>query len=197
LALASGGTVALTAIGDESADGVSVRVWQATLGADPAGEPPTISLQELLSLSGNRLPIGLTAARTPGPFQAQWAADTVYTVRAHDDSIVGAQAVSNRTAVLSGGGLTVPKTVSIGGLPTDWSTAGAEDQSIAGRIAATDRARAERHLWKVWIPLVLAAFGLACGVGAIAARRGRATAAEQERKSTDGQSQRPGHVPVW
>ena len=189
-------SVALTAVGDESVDGLPVRVWQASVGADTGGGAPTISLQELLSLNGNRLPVGLTAARTPGPFQAHWTVDTVYTVRAKGDSVVSAQAVSNRTAVLSGGGLAAPKTVGIGGLPTDWSTVSAEDQSTAAQLAANDRTRAERQLWKVWLPLVLAAFGLACGVGAITSGRGGRTGAEQERKSTDGQSHRPGQVPV-
>ena len=91
---------------------------------------------------------------------------------------VSAQAVTNRTAVLTGGGLTAPKTVSVGGLPTDWSTASAEDQSTAAQITARDRERAERQLWRVWVPLVLAALGarLACALG------GR-TRAEQERKA--------------
>ncbi|MGA7052200.1 MAG: iron uptake transporter permease EfeU [Mycobacterium sp.] len=204
LAITSDGTsnvrsIALTVAAEDTVDGVPVRVWQATLGADPGGaaaSTPVVTLEELLSLTGSRLPMGLTATRTPGPFQAQWGVDTVYTVRAHGDSVVSAEAISNRTAVLSGGGLTAPKTVSIGGLPTDWSTASAEDQSTAAQITANDRDRAERQLWKIWLPLVLAAFGLACGVGAIASARGDRTGAEQERKSTRGQSHRPGQVPV-
>ena len=55
------------------------------------------------------------------------------------DPVVSAEAASNRTAVLSGGGLTAPKTVSVGGLPTDWSTASAEDRATAAQIAASDR----------------------------------------------------------
>jgi high-affinity iron transporter len=201
LAIRSDGTsnvrsVALTGVGDESVGGVPVRVWQAIVGADPGGGPPTVSLEELLNLNGSRLPMGLTATRSPGPFQAQWAVDTVYAVRAHGDSLVSAQAVSNRTAVLSGGGLTAPKTVSIGGLPTDWSTASAEDQSTAAQIIAADRARAERQLWTIWLPLGLAAFGLVCGVGAMTSGRGKRAGAEPERKSPDGQSHRPGQVPV-
>ena len=91
----------------------------------------------------------------------------MYTVLAHGDSVVSAQAVTNRTAVLTGGGLIAPKTVSVGGLPTDWSTASAEDQSTAAQITAHDRERAERQLWRVWVPLVLAALaGAVAGVRA-------------------------------
>jgi high-affinity iron transporter len=189
LEISSVGSIALTAAGEHTVDGVPVREWQASVGADAGPSPSTVTLEQLLNLTGGRLPVGLSAARTPGPFQAQWAATTVYTVLAHGDSVMSAQAVTNRTTVLTGGGLTAPKTVSVGGPPTDWSTAGAEDQSAAAQIAAHDRERAERQLWRVWVPLVLAAFALACAIG------GR-TGAEQERKVIHGESHRPGQVSV-
>ena len=180
--------IALTAAGDDMVGGVPVRVWQATVASDPGGAP-TVTLAELANLTGGRLPVGVSAARTPGPFQAQWSANTVYTVRAQGNSIVSAQAVSNRTAVLSGGGLGTPKTVSVGGLSTDWSTAAADDQSVAARIAAGTQARAERQLWKVWVPLVLAAFALACVI--VAVRGGRADAQQERRSVAYGESRQP------
>jgi high-affinity iron transporter len=189
-------SIALTSAGDQSVDGVRVLVWQGTAPADAGTSSPTVTLEQLLSLTGGRLPVGVSVARTPGPFQAQWAAVTVYTVLAQGNSVVSAQAVTNRTAVLTGGGLTAPKTVSIGGLPTDWSTTSAEDQSTAAQIAATDRERAEHQLWKVWLPLVLAAFALACALGVLASVRGGRTEAEQERKSVHGETHRSGQVPV-
>ena len=173
-----------------------MRVWQSTATPEGAADgAPTVTLEQLLSMTGGRLPVGLTGTRTPGPFQAQWATTTVYTVLAHGELVVSAQAASNRTAVLTGGGLTAAKTVSLGGLPTDWSTAGAEDRSAAAQIAASDRNRAEGQLWKVWLPLVLAAFALACGLGAMIAVRGDPRA-EHERKTVESESYRPGKVPV-
>jgi high-affinity iron transporter len=125
----------------------------------------------------------------------QWATTTVYTVLAQGDSVVSAQATSNRTAILTGGGLTGAKTVSLGGLPTDWSTSGTEDHSIAAEIVASDRNRGERQLWSLWVPLVIAGFALACALSAIASVRvGRRQ--EDERKSINGESPRPGNVPV-
>ncbi|MDT5173247.1 MAG: high-affinity iron transporter [Mycobacterium sp.] len=154
-------TIALTASGDDSVDGVPVRVWQTTLPA-PSDSAPTVALAELADLTGGRLPVGVSAARTPGPFTAQWAVSTVYAVRAQGDCVVTAQAASNRTAVLSGGGLTTPKTVSLGGLPADWSTVGADDQSVASQLNLGAQQHAERQLWRVWLPLVLGVFALAC-----------------------------------
>jgi high-affinity iron transporter len=190
----------LAAVGDQTADGVWVRVWQATVtpesgGAEGAAAPSEVTLEQLLAMTGGRLPVGLSVARTPGPFQARWTTTTVYTVLAQGDLVVNAQAASNRTAVLTGGGLTAAKTVSVGGLPTDWSTASAEDRAAAAQIAASDRNRVEGQLWKVWLPLVLAGFALACGLGAIIAVRGDARA-EHERKTIESESHRPGKVPV-
>jgi high-affinity iron transporter len=189
LTLASDGrTVELTAAGDESVDGVAVRIWQTMVPADPGPSSATVTLEQLSNLTGGRLPVGVSLARTPGPFQAQWTASTVYTVRAHDHSVVSAQAASNRTAVLSGGGLTAPKTVSVGGLPTDWSTASIEDRSTAAQIAASARERAERQLWKVWLPLVLAAFALACALAAAASVRGNARTERERKDATHGEA---------
>jgi high-affinity iron transporter len=154
-------TIALTGAGDDAVDGVPVRVWQATTPASSDGAP-TVTLAELADLTGGRLPVGISAARTPGPFLAQWAVTTVYTVRAQGNCVVRAQASSNRTAILSGGGLTAPKTVSLGALPTDWSTVGADDQSVASQLNHGAQQRAERQLWRVWVPLVLGVLALAC-----------------------------------
>lgn len=97
----------------------------------------------------------------------------MYTVLARGDVVVSAQATSNRTAILTGGGLTGAKTVSLGGLATDWSTSCAEDHSTAAEIATSGRNRADRQLWNVWLPLALGGFALLCGLGAIASMRRR------------------------
>jgi len=195
-------SIPLAAVGDQTVDGVWVRVWQGVVTSNgaPAGDGATaLTLEQLLHMTGDRLPVGVSAARTPGPFQAQLATSTVYTVLAQGDFVVSARAISNRTAVLTGGGLTAAKTVSIGGLPTDWSTAGAEDASTAAQIAATDRNRAEGQLWKVWLPLVLAGFALACAVsalGALSSVRGDRARTEHEGNTIDSESQHPGKVPT-
>jgi high-affinity iron transporter len=119
----------------------------------------------------------------------------VYTVLARGDAVVSAQATSNRTAILTGGGLTGAKTVSLGGLATDWSTSSAEDHATAAEIAASDRNRGERQLWNVWLPLAIAAFALACALSAIASVRVDRRQTD-ERKSINGESYRPGNVPV-
>jgi high-affinity iron transporter len=109
--------------------------------------------------------------------------------------VVSAHATSNRTALLTGGGLAGAKTVSLGGLDTDWSTSAAEDHSTVTELVARERNRGERQLWNVWLPLTLAGFALACALSAIAAVRADRRQ-EDERKSINGESHRLGNVPV-
>ncbi|WAJ42929.1 FTR1 family protein [Mycobacterium sp. Aquia_216] len=187
-------SIPLAPAGEETLDGLLVQVLQGSeaLGADGA---TAVTLDQLLTMTGGRLPVGLSVGRTPGPFQGQWSTTTVYTVLAQGNSVVSAQATSNRTAILTGGGLAGAKTVSLGGLPTDWSTSVAEDHSTVAGIVAGDRNRGESQLWRVWLPLVLACFALACALSAIASVRvGRRQ--QDERKSINGESHRPGNVPV-
>jgi high-affinity iron transporter len=171
--------VPLGAAGTQTIDGANVDVWQAKTPADPELATTAITLGQLADLTGGRLPVGLSAARTPGPFGVQWNATTVYTVRTHHDGVVGADAKSSRTATLTGGGLSAPKTVSVGGLRSDWATSEADDQAVTARIAQSMHDQAEQELWTLWAPtvLVIGAAGLL-----LAAARGRRTTTKNERE---------------
>jgi high-affinity iron transporter len=148
--------VRLQAAGQQTLDGVTVDVWQAKVPTDPAMKSGTVTLAELVQLAGGRLPVGLGAARTPGPFDVQWSASTSYSVRCHGDALVRAGAASSRVATLRGGGLSATKTVSVGALAGDWATSGGDDQAAVAQIAHASQSRAEHMLWKAWLPAVLA-----------------------------------------
>ncbi|BBZ31106.1 hypothetical protein MMAD_54010 [Mycolicibacterium madagascariense] len=171
--------VPLAAAGQQSVDGVDVDVWQATVPADPGVPTNPISLAQLANLAGGRLPVGLGGARAPGPFDAQWSASTVYTVLAHGDAVVTADRASTRVATLRGGGLTGSKTVSVGGLATDWATAPHDDHQIATQIARSALDRSERTLWTVWLPTV---FAIAAALVVLAAVRTNRTVSKNERE---------------
>ncbi|MCV7029310.1 iron uptake transporter permease EfeU [Mycobacterium sherrisii] len=191
---ATGHRIPLAPAGDQIVNGLPVQQWQASEAAGADGAPD-VTLDQLRSMTGGRLPVGLAPSRTPGPFLGQWATTTVYTVLVHGDSVVSAQATSNRTALLTGGGLTGAKTVSLGGLPTDWATSGAEDRATAAGIVAGVHNRGDRQLWHVWLPLVLAGLAFAGAAAAIASARVNSRQTD-ERKSVDGGSHRSGRVPV-
>jgi high-affinity iron transporter len=163
--------IPLEAAGQQTFAGIDVAVWQTTVASDPGPVTSPIGLGQLASLAGGRLPVGLGTARTPGPFDAKWSASTVYTVLVHGDDVVAAERVSTRVATLSGGGLTSSKVVSVGGLDTDWATAGNDDQAIAAQIAQSARDRAERTLWTVWLPLALAIAAIFVLLAAARAKR--------------------------
>lgn len=187
--------IGLTTGGRQSFDGITVDVWQATVPADPGIATTPVSLGELARLAGGRLPVGLGTARTPGPFDARWNASTVYTVGAVGDALVSADAVSNRTATLTGGGLAAAKTVSVGGLGGDWTTTGDGDQAAASQIAKSGSYRSEQMLWKAWLPVLLA---LGAGFLAIeAVRAGRRSSEENEREHQhDGEAVQRDQIPV-
>jgi high-affinity iron transporter len=176
LTIASGGstsTVPLVPAGQQDVDGVTLDVWQAKVPADPGQTVDQVTLGELAALTGGRLPVGLNANRTPGPFTARWAASTAYNVLAAGDSLISADAVSTRTATLDGGGLPTAKTVGVGSPGSGWSTPEQETAAGAAAVAGAVNERAEHMLWRAWLPafLVLAAVASL----AVAVARGRTT----------------------
>lgn len=148
--------VRLQAAGQQTLDGTTVDVWQARVPTDPGLKSGTVTLAELVQLTGGRVPVGLGAARTPGPFDVQWSASTAYNVLSHGDALVHADATSSRVATLRGGGVSATKIVSVGGLAGDWATSGTDDQAAVEQIAQASQSHAEQLLWKAWLPAVLA-----------------------------------------
>lgn len=181
LTIASGGatsTVPLAAAGQQTVDGVLLDVWQAKVPSRPDQTTGQVTLGQLATLAGGRLPVGLGVNRTPGPFGVTWAANTEYNVLAAGDALIGADATGTRVATLTGGGLPGPKTVGAGSLGADWSVPDQDVASAAAAVADASTDRAEQMLWRAWLPgvLVLAA------VAALSVAVVRGRHATEERK---------------
>ncbi len=159
--------IPLQPAGSQSMDGVAAQVWQTQVPTDPELSSATATLKQLAELTGGRLPVGLDTARTPGPFTATWSATRSYSVVAQGDSLISAQSESNRVAVLGGGGIKTTKTVSLGSLGDDWATGPADDAAVAITIARTTHDHAERALWRIWLPTLLAAAAASSAVAAM------------------------------
>jgi high-affinity iron transporter len=114
-------TVELTRAGQQTVDGLAVDVWQAKVPTAPDQTANPVTLGHLATLTGGRLPVGLSANATPGPFQAEWAANIQYDVLAAGDALISADAVGTRIVTLQGGGLPNVKTVNAGSLGSGWS----------------------------------------------------------------------------
>lgn len=176
--------IPLQEAGRQSVDGVDVDVWQSRGPADPGVTTSPVELGQLATLAGGRLPVGLGGSRAPGPFDAKWSASTVYTVLASGADVVSAERTSTRVVTLSGGGLSGSKTVSVGGLPSDWATVGTDDQAVAARITQAGSDRAERTLWTSWLPTV---FAIAAALVVLAAVRSSRKTSPNERERQRGQ----------
>ena len=115
--------IGLTAAGDQTVDGLPVQAWQASRRSVTADGAPTVTLEQLLSMTGGRLPVGLSVGRTPGPFLGAMGDQPPCIPSSH--KVIGWSAPKRPATappILTGGGLTAAKTVSVGGLPSDWST---------------------------------------------------------------------------
>lgn len=178
--------ISLRPAGTQSVNGVDAEVWQTQVATDPGISSSTTTLEQLADLTGGRLPVGLGTARTPGPFQATWTAATSYDVVTQGDSLISARSDSNRVAALSGGGISTAKTVSLGSLGDDWATAPADDTEVAATIAHAAQDRAERALWRVWLPILLAAAVAVIAVAAV--RTGRSFPTTEERQHNNNES---------
>jgi high-affinity iron transporter len=172
--------VTLKPAGTESVEGIQAQVWQTQVPADPGITSTTTTLADLANLTGGRLPVGLAPTRTPGPFQVSWSASISYNVVTQSDSLISAQSSSNRVATLRGGGITTSKTVSLGTLGHDWATTPGDDTAVAAALRNNATDRADRTLWRLWLPLLLGTAAVASAV--LAVRAGRISPTSEERQ---------------
>ena len=151
-------------------DGFTAREWTVPVALGPGSAPATVTLDQLATANGGRLPVGINPSADPGPFHAAWAASGSLEVWAADGALIDAQQSARTVATLSGGGLSTPRTVSIGianfAVPS-WAATDAATRSAVAEVQHAADARAERSLWGVQLPtalgiaaLVIATFGL-------------------------------------
>ncbi|MFP5022438.1 iron uptake transporter permease EfeU [Pseudonocardia phyllosphaerae] len=182
LTVESGGRSEVVALQD-TGDG---RTWETKVSGDPGETAPEVTLGRLAELAGGRLPVGLSAATTPGPFTARWSANTVYDAHtlptaSGGDALVSAASSTTRVVTLSGGGLRSSKTVSVGSLGADWAVPQADADATTAAVQAAGTDRAERMLWRAWLPAVLLV--AAAASAALAFRSGRRVHRERKERA--------------
>lgn len=165
--------VTLQHVSDGELDGLPLVQWEATVSIEPdASLPTTVTLTELRDMNGGRIPSGLNAERTPGPFTATWSESATYTARSSETSLLRASCDGKLLATLSGGGISGTKTVSVSGaIDYDWSVSD-DETSIAEKALQQAQLNAEEMmLWWLWCPVAL--LGIGIGVFASSAWDGR------------------------
>jgi high-affinity iron transporter len=150
--------------------GIRAQHWKLALTPGATQAPASLTLTELVTLNGGRLPVGVNAQANPGPFTAKWATGGSLEAWAADGVLLDASQTARTVVTLSGGGLTGPRTVTVAApqyAAPSWSVTDAAAQAAATAVTDAAAAQTERRLWAVQLPialglaaLVTAAFGL-------------------------------------
>jgi high-affinity iron transporter len=139
-------------------DGIAARVVTTTSRstATSSERPASLTLGQLITLNGGRLPIGINASQNPGPFTAGWLTTSTTSVWVYSGGILDAKRSATTILTLSGGGLAASRTVSPDRAQTgSWKMPAAESTAIARSITETTSAATELLLWKLWVPIVM------------------------------------------
>jgi high-affinity iron transporter len=144
----------------EQHEGVDASAWSIDRTTALVGAPKTLTLDQVVTLSGGRVPMGLNPQQHPGPFTADWSVHRATSVWTAEGMLLDATEDTTTLVAISGSGLETPRTlttnVGIGtSLPMSWQVSGAYvDQAVAelNRVAS---ARTERLLWAVQLPIAL------------------------------------------
>jgi high-affinity iron transporter len=159
----------------ESHAGVAAASWTLSIPA-PTTAPATLSIDDVMSLAGGRIPVGLNLHQDPGPFTATWSAAGLK-IWAVDGSLLDASATGSTVVTLTGGGLATPRTITVNAAQGGWTVDPAYRDAAATALGNLGAARAERQFWAFELPtlLGLAAVFLAFSASRIL-RRARADA---------------------
>jgi high-affinity iron transporter len=173
-------------------DGGDVR-WHADLDRDRSDLPTRLTVEELLTYTGQRIPVGLDVHRTPGPYDAAWSESGSATATTYDGGLVDARQDAKLVLTLSGGGLTSPRVMQVDE-PTGslaWQVDPAAATATSTAIAEAESEAREAALWHTWFPILLVIVAAAL-VAATARDRLRPTAPPPQ--SAAPHSERPTHA---
>jgi high-affinity iron transporter len=158
--------VELTRVRDTGAPDTGVpgtTSWSARLPATDL--PSTLTLSRLMRYTGHRVPVGIDASRSPGPYHASWDLRARVDAATYGDGLVSADGRSGAVLTLTGGGLSSQRVLSVDaplGMGS-WRVAAPYTAAAEARISAVEGTRHDRTLWRHWFPafLVVAAAWLA------------------------------------
>jgi high-affinity iron transporter len=153
--------------------GLPTREWNTKTSLTPAGAPDVVSLDQVVALYGNRIPIGLNPAMHPGPYQAQWTVHCNVQVVAAGDALLDASGQADEVITLSGSGLQSPRTVTVRTPTADvsacnWQLSYAWQQHVSDALQQRQRYQDTYRFWAYMLPALLAALAL---IFAVSARR--------------------------
>lgn len=143
----------------EQHDGLTAIRYSAKISAAPA-RPSTLTLDQLLTYTGNRLPVGLDVSRNPGPFKATWSQTGSTQVWVVQNHLLDARQQRTEVLTISGGGLTTPRSTTVtpsgSALATSsWSVPQSYVDEVAHATVTQESGRVERDFWRHTVPLAM------------------------------------------
>jgi high-affinity iron transporter len=136
-------------------NGIDALVWRFGQESAPSSAPMT--LDQVQTLTGGRLPIGFNPARNPGPFTAARSATQATQVWTTDGILLDASAHGTALVTLSGGGLQTPRTLTVEDPDGSWQVSPAYRHQAVAAVNALAAARTERQFWAAQLPAALLA----------------------------------------
>lgn len=175
-------------------DGVAASECVITRSGPPANALSSLTLDQVVDLSGGRIPVGLNPAEHPGPFAADWSVEQSTHVWTADGILLDAAARRTTVVTLSGSGLQTPRTLRVNdnnAAASGWQIADAYRREAVRALSRVAAARTEQAFWALQLPaiVVIGAFLLAASAcfGMI---RMRGTPGDKSANSTQKASRR-------
>lgn len=152
--------------------GLPTREWNTKTSLTPAGAPDVVSLDQVVALYGNRIPIGLNPAMHPGPYQAQWTVHCNVQASAAGDRLLDASGQAEEVITLSGSGLQSPRTVTVRTPTADvsacnWQVSNAYQQHVSDALQQRQTYQDTYRFRAYMLPALLAVLALIFAVSAL------------------------------
>ncbi|MHA7306622.1 iron uptake transporter permease EfeU [Arthrobacter sp. TMN-49] len=143
----------LTSHGTESHAGRTAAVYSAQASTAAQAEPAKVSVATLSELNGGRTPVGISPAKNPGPFAADWNHLGNITVWLVNNKVIDAVSTQGATLTLSGGGLTTARTIAVAG-EGGWHVPEKHVNAVVTELSSFESAVAENVLYSRYLPAV-------------------------------------------
>ncbi|MFT4295808.1 MAG: FTR1 family protein [Micropruina sp.] len=155
-------------------------VYQQSLEPTAASAlPASLTLEELVSLNGGRLPVGINPQLAKGPFTANWSHTGERRLWLIGGEVLDFVQTESTTATISGGGLQHPRLLTLSGRLSDGTQLGSGSltvddtrvQAAAGAALQVRTEQVEREFWGRTLPGLLLLAGFATLFTAARAQR--------------------------
>jgi len=144
------------------------------IAADTTGLPTSVTLAQLVTLGGGRVPVGIDPRRHPGPYAATWTRTGPQTAWVAGGHLLDATQRDVVVLTLSGSGLPASRTLTLasgtpmpdGTTTSTWSVSPTYVDGVAASVAGLTAAQDDADLWRRVLPLALGTAALLLALGA-------------------------------